>query len=88
MTAIATPTIHLNGTSGDELQRQVRDVVDALYKALEAARQAVPNGRDYYPQGDSALWKAVDEHRLRIERLQAVLGEYETLSLAIADASD
>ena len=42
------PTIHLNGTSHDELLRQILDAKEAIRKAVEALANAAPNMRDYY----------------------------------------
>lgn len=56
------PTVHLNGTSGDDLFRQVCEAGSALRRALAAMSEAAPNARDYYPQGDLAFRAAVREH--------------------------
>lgn len=72
---LMTPTIHRNGSSRGMLM----DALDAALEALRAAIGAVgatePNGRDYYPQGPSALPRALVEHRSRLERLQAIRAE-------------
>jgi len=79
------PTIHSNGTSRDELLRQVCDAGQAICDALNKMCDAAPNGRDYYPQGDGALKEATQEHRSRVARLESVLDEYMELAEQIAD---
>jgi ferritin-like metal-binding protein YciE len=74
------PTVHLNGTSKDELLRQWLDAYHALREAREKMFDAMPHGRDYYPQGDGVIYKAQDEHRARIEKINEVLHDLETLA--------
>jgi len=69
------PTIHLNGTSKEELCEQIRNAGSALHDAIEALSKAAPHGRDYYPQGDDAFRKAQEEHNSRLYRLAAVQAE-------------
>lgn len=80
------PTIHLNGTSSDELIRRNRAAGDAAYTLLAALDEAWPNARDYYPQGDDAYPKARDEHQSRVERVQSVLNELAALNEAILNS--
>jgi hypothetical protein len=75
------PTIHLNGTSREELIRQLQQAVTALTEAHRALENAAPHGRDYYPQGKGAIQQAVIEHRERLMRL----GDIQEEILAILD---
>lgn len=79
------PTIHLNGTSKDELLRQLLDAGDALTTAIRALTQCTPNGRDYYPQGPEAFTLAHDEHYRRMDRLQDVLAELSEMAEKVSD---
>jgi hypothetical protein len=79
------PTIHLNGTSRDELLRQLTTAGGALRKAIGALSDAAPHGRDYYPQGSSAITKATAEHVSRLSRLQSVYEELEALAEHVAN---
>jgi pantothenate synthetase len=69
------PTIHLNGTSREELIEQHVAAVAALNRALEAMARAAPHGRDYYPQGAGAIQQAIQEHNDRVARVSLVFAE-------------
>lgn len=64
------PTIHLNGTSREELQRQAEAAVRALDDAIARMSDAAPNGRDYYPQGPDVIRTVAREHSERIGQLK------------------
>jgi hypothetical protein len=59
------PTIHLNGTGAESLEREYRAVRRAVAAAAEALAAATCNARDFYPQGSEA-W-----HRAKAERAEA-----------------
>lgn len=80
------PTIHSNGTSREQLLDQVCQAHFAVIKAVEALERAAPNGRDYYPQGNSALKLATEAHHARVVKLVDVLVELARLAEEIADA--
>lgn len=80
------PTIHLNGTSKRELLEQYTEASHAVDAALDALYKAGPNGRDYYVQSASALYKAQDEHYARIKKLREVKQELDDIALHVADA--
>lgn len=48
------PTVHMNGTSRQELIFQQLEVMKAIRVLMGAMRKATPNGRDYYPQNEFA----------------------------------
>lgn len=75
MNDLKYPTIHMNGTSGDELFAQNMNALVALRAAYEALLKATPNGRDYYVQSPGAITRAVDQHGARLRRLQDVIAE-------------
>jgi hypothetical protein len=56
------PRVHLNGTSKDELVRQLENACHAIVTAQAALSECAPNGRDYYPLGDGAINRASLEH--------------------------
>ena len=61
------PTIHMNGTSSQELSRQLEGVYSACQTLIDALCESRPNGRDYYTQGCDALNTAAAEHQVRID---------------------
>jgi hypothetical protein len=77
------PTIHLNGTSRSEIERQLGEAAAKVQDAIKAVCAAGPNGRDYYPQGAAALDQAMAEHRSRVERLESVYREIEAIFLGL-----
>lgn len=83
--ALAVPTVHLNGTNGDDLLEQVNEAERALDEALRSLRACAPNQRDYYPQGSEAWKRAIDQHCARVDRLVDVATELEQLAEAIAN---
>ena len=77
------PAVHLNGTSGADLQDQVTDAMLALSDAIKALRAAGPHGRDYYVQGDTAFRQAHEEYGARIEKLYEVQADLVAISESI-----
>jgi len=77
------PTIHLNGTSGDDLLSQTTDALIALADAIKALQSMGPHGRDYYVQGPRVIDAAMGEHLARIEKLEAVQDDVRAVSQAI-----
>ena len=80
---VAIPSVHMNGTSYDELFRQNRDAHEAVRAAWEALSKASPNGRDFYPQGDDAIKVASAEHYERMRKLTVILDDLETIAEGI-----
>ena len=79
-----TPTIHLNGTAGADLQDQVTDAMLALSDAIKALQAAGPNGRDYYVQpGNNRFAQAQQQHWDRLAQLEAVQAELVEISESI-----
>jgi len=65
------PIVHSNGTSKASLIDNLEAVWYAIDKAMDALREAGPNGRDYYPQ-PGLMDKALAQHRWRGETLESV----------------
>jgi hypothetical protein len=80
---LAVPTIHLNGTSRENLMEDLLGAYHALTEAITALGRACPNGRDYYPQGNDALSAALEDHRSRLARLESVKAELMQVAEAI-----
>ncbi len=75
------PSIHLNGSSRDDLFDGYMAALAAMQTAIDAVIQTVPHGRDYYPQGDGALRQAMAEHRDRLLRLHNIAAELNALAV-------
>lgn len=75
------PTIHLNGSSVDDLLQDYRDAMNAVAEAIDKTHRTSPNARDYYVQGDDAYRDARNEHKDRIAKLVTVYDELEELAL-------
>jgi len=82
------PTIHLNGSSPDELLGRLEEALSAVFNARNALSFTAPNGRDYYPQGDDALRAAIAEHDSRSRRLREVQEELQVIAEYVADERD
>lgn len=78
-----TPTIHHNGTSRDALLKGYIDAAEAIRDALKLVAQTAPNGRDYYPQGNTAILDAQREHKARLKMLMEVYRELSEMIDAV-----
>ena len=81
------PTIHINGTSAIALSEQYEHAYRMLGAAIEAVQQTVPNGRDYYPQGDMAYVEARDEYRARMQQLESIRADMLALFQAVDEGA-
>ena len=85
---LLAPTVHLNGTSEDALQEQVKDVIRALSETMEAMSRATPNARDYYPQGSSAFELARNQRIAMWAQVEKMRGEFVAMSIAIDEQKE
>jgi len=74
------PTIHLNGTSKEQLFEDLSTALYAVQAAKEAVQAAAPNGRDYYTQSGNALQQALAQHAERLRSLQTVYDELHAIA--------
>ena len=81
------PTLHLNGTSYDDLYEQADTAYNALYEAVTALRATEPHARDYYVRrhGGSDFVTAQNEYAERFARLSIVLMDMQSLRENIMD---
>lgn len=85
------PTVHLNGTSYDELYDRWRAAEAAVLAAVDALNNLPPHGRDYYPQdADQASQGATyrlarDQHLARVTKLLGVHNELLSILNQIID---
>jgi len=78
------PTVHLNGTSRDDLLDGYIAAMDAIRLAIQAVQAAAPNARDYYVQSNMSAHLARDEHFTRLARLRETLDELNTIAEHVA----
>jgi hypothetical protein len=87
MPNLILPSVHLNGTSRDELLRQIETAASAIADAVVALSAAAPNGRDYYVQGPDAMLAAQAQHENRLQRLQSVNAELHVVWEHLLDSA-
>ena len=80
---LTTPTVHLNGTSREDLSDHYEAAYRAMNDAIDAVCGASPNARDYYVQADGAFTRAVSEQESRLQRLRDVRDELLALYEAV-----
>ncbi|MBO0784324.1 MAG: hypothetical protein J2P37_36440 [Ktedonobacteraceae bacterium] len=85
MPDLMIPVVHLNGTSRDELLKQITDAIEAVNTAMGALQKAAPHGRDYYVQSSTAIMTAMNQHYDRLEKLRDVRDELQRIGEAIID---
>ena len=77
------PTVHLNGTSGQDLLEQQQAVLDALLAVREAMMAATPNARDYYPQGEDAFGEAREAFRKQYHIIGDLILDFDAVMMGI-----
>ena len=82
--SVIKPTIHLNGTSAEELLKNYRAAYNAILNAQAALQQAAPHGRDYYVQSGDSIAVAISQHVSRVQRLESVRREIEELAVHVS----
>ena len=85
MSSLAIPTVHMNGSSKENLITDLCDAREAIRVALERMGAVCPNGRDYYPQGPQAIQEALRQHANRLHHLKAVHDELGDIALLISE---
>lgn len=75
--SLITPTIHLNGSGFDNLNRDYLEALHAVEDALQ--KLPVPHGRDYYVQGDDAYLKARAQFEAQADKLMEVKKDLMTI---------
>jgi hypothetical protein len=76
---VTVPSVHMNGTKDFDLLNQLVGAVEGLRLAQRNLMLAAPNGRDYYPQGQEAMQRVMDQHERRCQDLHRMLTELEEM---------
>jgi len=82
------PTVHLNGTSKQNMLEELEVAHGAVNTAIDALRQVTVHGRDYYVQGEHAYLQARHEMDARLAALVAVQDDLLTMRVAIQTSFD
>lgn len=82
------PSIHLNGTSVQELKFNHELALRGIRQALDLMVKCDPHARDYYPQGPAAFPQAQKEYVIRLQKLMSVRNELEELYEYLCDMED
>jgi hypothetical protein len=79
------PTIHLNGTNGEELKAEYYAAYEAIERAVEALAAATLNARDYYVQSADAYYEAREQRAEAFDKLRQVSDYVEGMLVGIID---
>lgn len=79
------PTIHLNGTSGKDLEESYGNAADKLEDFCEAWGQIEFNARDYYVQGPEAYTAARKERDEAAAKIREVRAYLQRIRESISD---
>lgn len=85
MKNLTIPTIHLNGTSGKDLQKEYHAAYKAIDAAIDALANTTCNGRDFYVQDAGAYYQARDERQAALDKLHDAKGYVEEVLMGIMD---
>jgi len=80
------PTIHLNGSGKNALERDYQNARAKVRDALRAFEAIEFNGRDYYPQGPEAFTQARLERDFMARKLKDIDDYLEAHLEHISDA--
>jgi len=76
---VTVPAINLNGTAPEDLFNQVMAALEATRNAYRLMLEACPNGRDYQTAIPGTASAALQQHSLRLERLQRIERELKEI---------
>jgi hypothetical protein len=79
------PTIHLNGTSGQDLKAEYYAAFEAIEAAVEALAAATLHARDYYVQSADAYYQAREQRAEAFDKLRQVSDYVEGMLVGIID---
>lgn len=70
---LSIPSIHLNGTSADELCREISEASRAISEASRVLAKMTVHGRDHYVKADKESYKfARAEQEARFKALEKI----------------
>jgi len=75
----------MNGDSQKNLLNEAIAAMDALRTAEDALFGITVNGRNFYPQGDTAIYEAQDAFTEMMKRFAVIKAEVEEYAIAISN---
>ena len=85
MADVAKPTVHMNGTGGEDLMSGYNEAYLKVGVAIDVVNKIEFNQRDYYVQPGAGWEQAVSQHRARLVKLQQVQAELGEIAMSIQD---
>lgn len=83
---VTLPSIHLNGTSADQLCRELNEAHGALLQARHALADMTVHSRDHYVKADKESFnKARSEHEARFAAIDKIIAELGEIYVGIRD---
>lgn len=79
------PTIHLNGTCGQDLRREYTAAYEAVKDAIDKLHKTTCHGRDYYPQEMGAYSQAKAERDIALSHLREAENYVAEMLMGIKD---
>jgi len=79
------PRIHLNGSDGSLILRDLSNSIESLRKSAALLECASPHSRDYYVIGETAFNKAREEHVERAKKIRSVMAELVEIQESVLD---
>jgi hypothetical protein len=73
--ALCIPTVHLNGTSKEELIAQLRGAIVHAIALKDLLHDAMPHDRDYYVQGEGLGIRARMQMKVRILKVETIVDD-------------
>lgn len=81
------PTVHLNGTSQEELLNQLVEAMNGIREADQKLSDSQPNGRDYIQPTTFTFKEAQEQHKRWRDMLKTILDEIYAVSEKVSEQS-
>jgi len=81
--ALCVPTVHLNGTSKDDLLGQLRRGIICATALKEFLQESMPHDRDFYVQGEGLSIRARMQQKVRVLKVETIIDDLTAIYQAI-----
>jgi hypothetical protein len=82
--ALCVPTVHLNGTSKDDLLMQLRQAIITATALKEFLQEGMPHDRDFFLQGEGMGMRARMHQKVRVLKVETIIDELTAIYHAVA----